>query len=79
MGVASTERDEVGQGPEVERLVLRRLDAEHLQQRSRGVVGIDAGILEQLMNGDVEDASRVISALDVATDPVKRFRVAGQH
>ena len=52
---------------------------EHPQQRAGGAVGVDAGVLEQLVDCDVEDAGGVVGALDVATDPVQRFGVAGKH
>ena len=72
------ERHQVGQRPDVQ-LVVRRLDAEHPQQQPGGLVGIDAGILEQLVHRHIQDAGGVVGALDIATDPIQRFGVAGEH
>src|ERR1700744_3887620 len=68
----------VGQRPHVQ-LTVGSVNSQDLQQHSRNVIGVDAGILQQLVHGDVEDACGVIGALDVATDPVQRFGIAGEH
>ena len=70
-------RDDVRQQPDVQRLV-GRFHAQHPQQRARRLVGVDAGFLEQLVDGHVENARGVVGAFDVAADPVQRFGVAGQ-
>ena len=58
---------------------IRRVDTQHPQQHSRRLVGVDAGVLEKLVHGHVENARGVVGALDVSTDPVQRFGVARQH
>src|SRR5262249_11014939 len=76
--VVGAEGDQVGQRPDIQ-LVVRGLDPEHQQQQARGLVGINAGILQQLMHGDVENARGVVGAFDVAPDPIERLGVASQH
>ncbi|SKV18892.1 Uncharacterised protein [Mycobacteroides abscessus subsp. abscessus] len=43
------------------------------------MIGVHARVFQQLMHRDIEDACGVIGTFDVATDPVQRFRVSGQH
>src|SRR5271165_3269221 len=76
-GVAP-KRHQVGKRPDVQ-LGIRRLNVQHMQEHSGGVIGVDAGVLQQLVDGHVEDARGVVGALDIATDPVQCLGVAGQH
>ena len=68
---AAAVRDDIGQRPNVER-GLGRFDAQHLQQCSRRLVGVDAGILEQLMHRHIENARGVVGTLYVATALILR-------
>ena len=79
-GLVGRVADELGERPGVQRVARRAGRQPSTPSRIRAArVGVDGGVLQQLVHRDVEDARRVVGPLDVAADPVQRLGVAGEH